>query len=179
MNCRLFLLCTILSALYLSVYGQNQSTSKVVIKIDSIVASIKKQKTFILQNCDSIRGLTGHKDYKCFNYFFEDSSMKKLVKVSVSFNDCAENLCFYYYANKVIKLDHYSVIDCKQQSKWSVYMEDDKEIYTKGNRGNIRTNEVESGYYFLTLAFDYVKTNEIFKQFPHLIVVTSEPRRCF
>lgn len=156
-----FSICIIFSIICLSVYGQNKSISKIVNNIDSIVLSLKTQKAFELQECDSIADINGHKKYKCFKYYFEDSSMKTVLKVSISFNNCAEDLYCYYNANKVIKIEHYSIVDCKYQTKYSVYINNDREIYTTGNRGTIRYNEVESGYYFLNLAMDYAQKRQL------------------
>jgi len=176
MKLAIFIMLVIIEA---STFGQSKPVLKIMHNVDSIVTSINKQKLVALHECDSIMDITGHKDYKCFNYFFEDSSMRNLAKVSISFNNCAENLYFYYHLNKVIKLDNYSVINCKQYSKWSVYMYDDREIYVDGNRGRIAKDEVESGYYFLTLAFDYLTTKQIIEKFPHITVIYPSTGKCF
>src|SRR5665647_648953 len=111
----LFLLTTFSS------YSQKLSCSMLMKHTDSAVFTINKQENILLRQCDSISDFYGRKEYKCWNFYFRDTSKKDVCKVSISFNGCPEEFCFYYVNNKVIKAEEKTIINCKPRPKWSIY----------------------------------------------------------
>lgn len=138
-------------------YGQNLSNSETTNRIDSVVSAINRTNNIFLKECDSIADIDGNKDYKCWNYYFNDTSKKNVNKVSISFNGLPEELCFYYENNKVIKRDAYKIRRGHYKSVWSIYFKNDKEIGYKGANPEkgISYDKTEQAYYFLSLAIEY------------------------
>ena len=131
---------------------QDPSISTIIKEIDKSVNKINNQKKILLSRCDSIADFYGKKVYKCWNYYFTDTTQKDVCKIAISWNGFAEWL-YYYDKNKVIKSQRNRLLHGKEQMKWSIYFKEDKEIYIKGYMDRIRGDEVEEAYYFLNSNF--------------------------
>ena len=139
-------------------YGQNLSKAVTTKHIDSVVSAINRHNNTLLKECHSINMfINGKKGYKCWNYYFNDTSKTIVNKVSMSLNGLPVDLCFYYENNKVIKRDSYKIKKGRYISVWSIYFKNDKEIGYKGPdpEHGITYDKIEEAYYFLNLANEY------------------------
>jgi hypothetical protein len=159
------LIAIILSMTGFCAYSQPDSIMQTLKHIDSVLIAASNQQIIELNECDSVALIDADKVYKCFNYFFRDSSKKDVYKVSISFNGFGEELCFYYENNKVIKAQRNKGMYEKYYS--ADYLDKDKVIFSKKPKTNRKELAIgttlkpaEEAYYFRDLAFEYVRKSK-------------------
>jgi hypothetical protein len=118
--------------------------------------SINTSKLYLLAKCDTVLYINDRPSYRCWNFYFFDSSRTNLVKFSCTWDGYME-WEYYFIAGKFVLVQRNVRRKSSVSPKWHEYYYGDKEIYTWRRLDRITTDHVEGAYYFQRIGLDLTK----------------------